>query len=628
MDWILWSDDAAIRGRVEDFGAVWSAEPGEEPPRSDEQLGHVLVGAGSAARAALARWPAGDAFNARVRVVVTDGDADGLADDRLHAVLPPGADPTAAIRSARALLRARADNAAIMADMSELNQIGIALTVERDLDKLLNLVVASARRLTRADAGSLYLVDGEGDDARLVFVVAQNESLEVPFKAMALPLTQSSIAGYVALTGQTVNLADAADIPSDAPYRFNRSFDELNRYRTISVLGVPMRTPQGHIVGVLQLINCKRARDVRLSTPEDFDALVETFGPRTTELARSLAAQAAVSIDNTELVASIKNLFEGFVKAAVTAIEARDPTTSGHSFRVAELTVALAEVTDRAADGPFADVRFRPAELTELRYAALLHDFGKVGVREHVLVKAKKLLPEAELDVRRRFELLRQALIADDRRRRLEVVMAHGRAGYEAQRAELDAAYAARAAELERMERDVFAANEPNVLAQAAALELETIERDGLRLFDGTVLPVLHPAERRILSIPRGSLTTEERVEIESHVTHTFEFLRRIPWTRELARVPEIAAAHHEKLDGTGYPRRLPAEQIPLQARMMAIADIFDALVAADRPYKRALPYTKALDILRDEAKGNKIDGRLLELFIDTKTYERTLTKP
>jgi len=338
----------------------------------------------------------------------------------------------------------------------------------------------------------------------------------------------------------------------------------------------------------------------------------------------SLASQAAVALVNTRLIADIKSLFESFVQASVTAIESRDPTTSGHSGRVAELTVGLAQKVDGASSGLFAPVRFSRDQIQEVRYASLLHDFGKVGVREKVLVKAKKLFYGELLALRQRFGVIKRTAEAEYLRAKVACLETGG--DREALRA-LDLKHAAHQKEIDAALDVVVKSNEPSVLEANTAAALIELPNLSYLDVDGVNRPYITANELEALSIRRGSLSEEERVEIESHVTHTFRFLSQIPWTGEFARVPEIAFAHHEKLDGTGYPRRLKAADIPLQSRMMTISDIFDALVAWDRPYKKAVPIQKALDILHYEASHGKLDADLLQVFIEARVYELTASR-
>ena len=510
------------------------------------------------------------------------------------------------------------------AELSELNMIGAALSAERDIKKLLALILGKSRHITKADAGSLYLIERGGADGRpdaLKFVLPQNDSVAVSFQESRMPLNETSIAGHVALHGAPVNIADAYELPPGTPYRISRSFDQKSGYRTKSMLVVPMRDHQGVIIGVIQLINKKTESGVRLLPSSLVDSLVVSFDSLDLDLMMSLASQAAVAIVNTRLIEDIKSLFESFVQASVTAIESRDPTTSGHSGRVAELTVGLAEKVDAASSGIFTPVRFSRDQVQEIRYASLLHDFGKVGVREKVLVKAKKLFFGEMLALRQRFGVIKRTVEAEYLRAKVACMEAGGSL---AELTALDLNHVKRQAEIDAALDVVAKSNEPTILDGDTANALLELPALSYLDVDGVTRPYITANELEALSIRRGSLSEQERIEIESHVTHTYRFLSQIPWTGEFARVPEIAFAHHEKLDGTGYPRRLRSADIPLQSRMMTIADIFDALVAWDRPYKKAVPVEKALAILSDESRQGKLDSDLLQVFIEAKVYELT----
>jgi len=312
------------------------------------------------------------------------------------------------------------------------------------------------------------------------------------------------------------------------------------------------------------------------------------------------------------------------VQASVTAIESRDPTTSGHSFRVANLTVGLASVVDHVSTGPYGATGFTTDEMMELRYAALLHDFGKVGVREQVLVKAKKLYP-GDLDrIRQRVELVKRGLELRYAGRKVEYLLEKGRRRFQEQAAAYDAELAAYLAELDESLTRIVMANEPALLPKDFAAEIERLAQRGFEDHVGSRHTVITPDEATILAIPKGSLTPQEIEQIQSHVVHTYQFLAQIPWTREFRRIPEIARSHHEKLDGTGYPYGIRSDEIPVQSRMMTIADIYDALTAGDRPYKSAVPVDKALDILNQERRAGHLDGALLDLFVEARVYERT----
>jgi HD-GYP domain-containing protein (c-di-GMP phosphodiesterase class II) len=515
-------------------------------------------------------------------------------------------------------------------DLHELNKIGVALSAERDINKLLDLILFKCREITDADAGTLYLVErGKDDDSteddQLSFVLAQNDSVPVSFEKTKVPLKETSIAGYAALTGKVVNVPDAYNPPAGSPFTISRAFDEKSGYKTRSMLAVPMRDHQDDIIGVVQLINKKKDQKTVLRPVTLVDSTVIPFTSVDEELVTSLASQAAVAYENTRLIQEIKSLFDSFVKASVTAIESRDPTTSGHSGRVATLTVSLAEKVDGVDAAPFRDVRFTRDQLQEIRYASLLHDFGKVGVREKVLIKGKKLYIGEMMVLRQRFAYIKRTLEAEHLRAKLDQVLA-GRSSPELL-AHMDRAYEERQQEIDGLLRMINQANEPTILEEESFRALMDLPNRSFNDMDGNRQPFLTPNEVQALSIRRGSLSEKERREIESHVTHTFKFLSEIPWTGEYRRVPEIAYAHHEKLDGTGYPRRLPAAEIPIQSKMMAICDIFDALVAWDRPYKKSVPVERALHILGEEVSSGKLDRDLLGVFIEARIYEKTLPK-
>ena len=518
------------------------------------------------------------------------------------------------LRSALALAGRHADQGA-GAMLERVLDIGRSLASEKDLDTLLGLILTHARELTHADGASIYTRDESG---RLYFRLWQNASVATAASPQETLVGEDSIAGYVARSGTTLVLDDAYAIAPGAPYRFNPASDRALAYRSRSLLTVPLKNKADEVVGVLQLINRKDSPEVLLKAPADFERHVLPFDEQSRAVALALAGQAGVALENSLLYASIERLFEGFIRASVQAIEARDPTTAGHSERVADYTERLAVAVDRAGTPELRAVRFSRDELRELRYASLLHDFGKVGVREHVLVKAKKLLPHQLELVKQRFRYARASL---EREALRELLALEERALPQEERTRARQAIEARLAEsrahLARYLNTVLQANEPSVLAEQASAELAAIAGFEFPGEDGERLPLLYDFEFADLSLPKGSLNSAERSEIESHVTHTYAFLSLIPWTKNLANLPNIAYAHHEKLDGSGYPRRLPLPQIPVQSRMMTISDIYDALTAADRPYKRAMPAERALDILNAEARAGKIDAILLQVFVE-----------
>jgi len=505
--------------------------------------------------------------------------------------------------------------------------VGAALSTERDILKLLEMILSQARRVTASDAGSIYLVERDENDAprALRFKLAQNDSLEgVPYTEFTVPIDHSSLAGHAAATREPMAIEDVYLLPAGASYKQNRSFDERFGYRTKSMLVFPLTTLRDDIVGVLQLINRKRDGAVRLTSPDAAEREVIGYDARAVELVGALASQAAVAIENSLLYEDIEKLFAGFVHAAVTAIESRDPTTSGHSERVAVYSVGLAEAVTRAGAGRYKDFQFSREQIRELRYASLLHDFGKVGVREQVLVKAKKLYPPTLQAIHDRVGFLRQGAELEFERARSTFLAAHGARGFEEHETALRARLAERQAELDRFLEKVVTANEPSLLAEASAIDLREFGTREFTGWDGVRRPLLDDDELRLLTIPKGTLDDAERREIESHVTHTFRFLREIPWTRELRQLPEIAFGHHEKLNGVGYPRGIKGEQIPVQTRIMTISDIYDALTASDRPYKPAVANARALDIITAETKGGMLDADLVEVFLAAKVFERT----
>ncbi len=469
-----------------------------------------------------------------------------------------------------------------------LNEIGHALSAIPDRDALLHAVLFQTRRVVKADGGSLYLVT---EDGQLAFGAAQNDTVDFELVANTMPIDDRSLAGYVASRGIVQVIDDAYCLPEDAPYSFNTGFDQRSGYCTRTMLTVPMRDRQGRVIAVVSLINRKPQFGVPLGSFDD----VETFSRRDVALVRSIAAQAAVALENHRLYEDIRRLFDGFVEAAVTGIEARDPATGGHSHRVAGLTVALARAVNHSKLPAFAGVHFTQEDLVELHYAALLHDFGKVGVREEVLLKAEKLYPW-ELDVLEgRFRLYA-----------MQVRMSAGdMLKAEPQLEEIKATVAA----LRRLNRpgSRMEGRDGELIRQAA--------RDWVLADDHS--PVVQPRDLERLSMLKGSLSDDERQEINAHVEHTRQFLERIPWTPNLQGIPSLAVAHHERVDGSGYPLGLEGDAIPMGAKLMAICDVFDALTAGDRPYRSAMSIERGLWILQLEAKAGKLCPDAVQLFID-----------
>ncbi|MBW4523031.1 MAG: GAF domain-containing protein [Scytolyngbya sp. HA4215-MV1] len=509
--------------------------------------------------------------------------------------------------------------------VEQLLAIGTALSGTHDLGELLTLILKKSREITWSDAGSVYLIDRHSEVPMLLFKVAQNDSLPATsFKEFAMPLTQNSLAGYVALTGESLMIPDAYDLPADLPYQLDRSFDHSISYRTRSVLVLPMQNQEGETIGVLQLINRKVRPEVSINAENALEA-TQPYSEWEARVLRSLASQAAISIERNHLQESIEKLFEGFVHASVQIIEARDPCTSGHSERVADLTVRLGEETNAITKGSLRAIYFDDRQMQEIRYAALLHDFGKVGVPEAILGKEKKLYPLQMEVIRHRFALAQRTLEMECAQTKFRYLVEHpshhlnhtdeSSCPHCHQLTQLEKKLAAAINQLDDYWEILLEANEPRILAEAPLAQLRELASYTYRDVDGDLKPLISAEEMLQLVIPKGNLTVEERLAIQSHVTHTYEFLKRIPWTSHLKNVPVIAYGHHEKLDGTGYPRGLQETDIPVQSQIMAISDIYDALTAGDRPYKRGLSVETALRILRQEADQNKLNPELVELF-------------
>lgn len=510
--------------------------------------------------------------------------------------------------------------------IEQLLDIGVALSDTYDLGELLNLILSKSREITSSDAGSVYLVDELNvKECKLVFKAAQNDSLpDLVFQEQALAITSESLTGYVALTGQSLNLADAYNLPKNTPYKFDKSFDEKTGYRTCSVLILPIQNRHLEVLGVLQLINRKIQSNVLL-TQENAKELTQPYSEWEERILTSLASQAAISIERNNLQENIENLFEGFVKASVRAIEARDSCTSGHSERVAKLTVGLSQEVNIINSGIFSEIYFSNQQIQELRYAALLHDFGKIGVPEAILTKRKKLYQEQLELIQQRFSLAQRTLEMEYAQTKYKYLSGHLSDIYQSHTQKscllcqkiknLDLELEVAITQLNDYWQTILTANEPKILAEEPLKQLQEISLYTYKDIDGQVKPLITPEEMAQLTVPRGNLTPEERQAIEAHVTDSYEFLKQIPWTKKLQKIPNIAYGHHERLDGSGYPRGLKENEISIQTQIIVIADIYDALTAGDRPYKQGLPVEVALRIMGSEAAENKINSHLFELF-------------
>lgn len=492
-------------------------------------------------------------------------------------------------------------------ELREVHRIGAELMHERELPVLLHRIVSTAKSLTASDGCALFLADRERRPVDLVLDRSDFDSFSSAEPAGArLSIDDTSIAGHAARIKQPIVVADAYQLPPDAEFALDLSFDERHGYRRRSMLFVPMIDHLQQLVGLLILVNRKSDPRARITTEQAADRFVLSYTRREIRLARALAGQAAVSIENAQLYAQIRRTLDSIVEVAVTAIDQRERATAGHSLRVAELSALVGQAIGRTNEAPYREVQFTVDQLRELRLAALLHDVGKLVVPEDVLHKAKKLPPLLWERVSARFDLIR---------RTLELEHCRGSGADGNLRAALD--------EVERARRTIRDANEPTIIDGDAGDVLSEIARRRFCGPDGEETPYLTDEELHYLEIRRGTLDERERALIEFHVDATYQFLSSIPWTDDVKNVAEYAYAHHEKLDGSGYPRRLAAKDIPIQARIITMADMFDALTQSDRPYKPALSPDRALAILEEEADAGHIDGVLLRIMIQSRAYER-----
>lgn len=509
--------------------------------------------------------------------------------------------------------------------------IGKALSQLKDHDELLRKILMLSKESTGADAGSIYTVETEKEATKhLVFRYSHTFSKDLPYEQKVLPYDTQSIAGYVAITGNTLNIEDVYQLDGDAPVSFNRHFDQAFDYRTKSMLVVPMRNHWDEIIGVIQLINCTdagleeggAAHRRLLRRPEDFEEHVIRFDVRYEGLMEAIASQAAIALENNRMIKQIEQQFDHFVKASVAAIESRDPATSGHSLRVAQMCLNTARAANEVPTGKPGAIRFSDVELKELEMAALLHDFGKLYIEPAILLKGKKLYPKDFAHLMLRLEYIYRCLQLEHEARASHV-SAEGAAEGEGDKLKT----------VKEIMTTAAAMNEPTVMEEDPEQLIENIHGRERQLactyLDGRPVPLLTESEIENLRVKRGTLNKEEKAIIEQHVEHTYSFARKIPWPVEFRNIPDIVRGHHERLDGSGYPLRLRGkENIPVQSRIMAIADVFDALSAADRPYKKAVPLDRVFVILREEARKEQLDAELVELFISRKAFEASPARP
>ncbi len=507
--------------------------------------------------------------------------------------------------------------------LEQLNSIGAALSKERDINRLLETILIAAKTITHADGGTLYRVTEDGTALR--FEILRTDSLHIAMGGTTgnainfpnLPLTNdkgksndSMVAAYAAIHDKTVNIADAY---TEAGFDFSgtRGFDQRTGYRSQSFLTVPMKNHEGEIIGVLQLINAQDPH-TRQVTP---------FSSADQSLAESLASQAAIALTNRLLITQLEELFEAFINLINLAIDEKSPYTGGHCQRVPALTMMLAEATDAAQEGPLASFHMDERDRYELKIAGLLHDCGKVTTPVHVVDKATKLqtLYDRIHLIDTRFEVLKRDAEISALRRQLAL------------RVSVDAAAEAQIREdcqkeICRLDEDREFLRKSNVGGEKMKDEdLERVRDIGngrkWRNVDAVETEFLSADEAENLTIRAGTLTMKERDVINHHIVATIKMLEQLPWPRHLTKVPEYAGGHHERMDGKGYPKGLTREQMSWQARMMGIADIFEALTARDRPYKPGMKLSQAMGIMVNFKKNGHIDPDLFDVFVKEKVY-------
>jgi HD-GYP domain-containing protein (c-di-GMP phosphodiesterase class II) len=488
----------------------------------------------------------------------------------------------------------------------KLTRIGMALSAERNIDRLFEMIVEEAREFTGADGGTLYITSD--DEAELQFAIVQTETLNVRMGGTGGQITwkpvrlrnpdgtpnHGNVSAHVALTGNTINIQDVYDA-GDFDFQGTRKFDAQTGYRSKSMLVVPMKNHENDIIGVLQLLNARN----------DEHSDVISFSPECQEMTESLASQAAVALSNNRLIHNLEELMESFIHAIATAIDEKSPYTGGHVRRVAELTMDIAHRINEMTEGPYADVRFSADQLKELQTAAWLHDVGKVTTPECVVDKATKL--ETIYDriglLRLRFEVC--GLQA--RLRKLQEGVVSGSVETTAKD------------EIEPVLKEEFRfLSETNLGGERMSEEMMERVRTIARrtwMLDGKEEALLSPDEVENLNIRQGTLSAKEREIIQNHARMTYKILSQLPFPKKLKHVPEYAATHHEMLNGRGYPRGLNADQLPLQSRILALADIFEALTANDRPYRKGKTLSDTLHIMTMMVKDGHLDPDLFAFF-------------
>lgn len=518
------------------------------------------------------------------------------------------------------LLRSVVDEVTVYAErlggqIRKLSDIGRALSGVYDLNTLLEMIVDQARSFTNADAGTLYIVE----DNTLRFQIVQNDSLKIrmggktgetiPFPPVELK--ESNVSAFVALKGKSVNIPDVYDTDL-FDFTGPKKFDQSTGYRSKSMLVVPMKNHDNDVIGVLQLLNATNpANNQVISFSQDYENLSE-----------SLASQAAVSITNAKLISNMTELFEAFVKVMATAIDEKSPVTGGHIRRVADLTLTMAEVIHNHEEGSFKDIKFSPDQMYELRIAAYMHDIGKVTSPVEIVEKAKKL--QTIFDrihyVRLRMDYMIQKVKLEAQEKKIALLEKKADTS-EIKKIEADSEKQIQ--ELEEIRAFINKCNEPGEFLEDETLErLKEISQRTYIDNEGQEQPFLTEDELVNLSIRRGSITEAERKKMQDHAAVTLRMLKQIPFTKKLKNIPSFAGAHHEFINGKGYPLGLKGDEIPFEGKLMAVTDIAEALTASDRPYKKAMPLETVYRILRSMSENGELDSDLVELFIDQEIYK------
>lgn len=509
--------------------------------------------------------------------------------------------------------------------LKKLNAIGIALSKEQGITRLLETILVAAKNITNADGGTIYLMEGEGTERILKFEIIRTDSLHIamggttgePIPFYPVKLTgedgkpnNSMVVAYAALHDCTVKIDDAY-IVDGFDFSGTKRFDKKNGYRSKSFLTVPMKNHESEIIGVLQLINAQHKLEKSIISFTDADQ----------HLVESLASQAAIALTNRQLINQLENLFESFIKLINTTIDDKSPYTGKHCERVPVLTMMLAEAVNRTTAGPLKDFHMTELDRKELKIAGLLHDCGKISTPVHVVDKATKL--QTIFDqihmIDTRFEVLKRDAEIELLNAKLEA-----RTDIGAQTtAELEQQFQER---ISKMNEERKFLRECNIGGESMALESqERVRQIGTqytwRDISGKQVSFLTEDEINNLSIKSGTLTSEERNIINHHIVMTIKMLETLPWPKNLRHVPEYASGHHERMDGKGYPRGLTREQMSVQARVMGIADIFEALTSADRPYKKGKTLTESLHILGKFRLNGHLDPDLFDVFVREKVY-------